>query len=334
MIEKEDIILRFECWLETPFHSTEKKYKNLLKCSPYILGSTIRGQLLSNIITRHCAEDKIKSLALLKNETEILEFHSRCELNCPVKEFIWRNKWALFISFGEFKNLKYRSVTRTSISRDSKAASEGNLVNIEQIEDGCDFSFEIISCNDESIVRELKLSIENIGKEFGIGKYKKVGMGRYSIKEVTVKKVKDMIEEKISEFKTYSEKTRLTFKTPFILHHNGSPLDLEQNQFASLFSEMLLKRNKELSEFFNLNFGFQPILIENIRTFIIPDYINRYSLEESAKKNRLIARSGSFFEFSSQNNNDTRPIQLALSSLFGVGEWADVGFGRFTIKAE
>jgi CRISPR/Cas system CSM-associated protein Csm3 (group 7 of RAMP superfamily) len=332
MNEREGIILRFECCLETPFHSTEKRYKNLLKSAPYILGSALRGELLGNMIIKYCAEEEIRSLSSLKEEAKVIEYHSKCELSCLIKELLWNNKWGIFVSFGEFENPEYRPITRIALNRDSRTSSEGSIVNLEQIEAGCNFSFEIVLHNDKKMVGEVKLLFENIGRYFGIGRYKNVGMGRFSIKDIAVKKVKDIMNEKIAEFRAYGKKNRLTFTTPFLLHHNGAPLDLDQNQFASLFSQMLSNRSKELSEFLNLDLDIKPIPIDFIRTYIIPDYVSRYSLEESMKKNRLVAKVGSSFELYLSKENDSLHTQLILCSMFGVGEWADVGFGRFSVE--
>ncbi len=333
MSERESIILDFDCCLDTPFHSTEKKYKNLLKCAPYILGSSIRGELLNYLIIKNCTANKIRTLSTLKKEAEIIEFHSKCEIQCIVKKILWNEKWGMLVSFGQFESPQFRAITRIAISRESRASSEGGIVNIEQIKDGCNFSVEIVLCNEEQLIEDVKSSFRDIGKYFGIGKYKNVAMGRFSVKDMEIKKVKDILNEKIIEFRKYKKKQRLTFITPFLLHHNsGLPIDLDQNQFASLFSQMLSNRSRELSEFFNLNLNIEPAVINSIRTYIIPDYFSRYSLEESAKKNRLVAKAGSYFDCYFDDSNESLPIQLAVCSLFGIGEWADVGFGRFSIE--
>ncbi|MEO0294272.1 MAG: hypothetical protein ABIN61_08665 [candidate division WOR-3 bacterium] len=333
MSEREGIILHFDCCLDTPFHSTEKKYKNLLKCSPYILGSSIRGELLNYLIIKNCTANNIRTLSALKKESDIIEFHSKCEIQCIVKKFLWNEKWGILLSFGQFERPQFRAITRIAISRESRASSGGGIVNIEQIRDGCNFSVEIVLCNDEQIIDDVKSAFKVIGLYFGIGKYKNVAMGRFSIKNMSIKKVKDVLNEKITEFRQYEKKQRLTFITPFLLHNNsGLPIDLDQNQFAALFSKMLLNRSKELSEFFNLNLNVEPTVIDSIRTYIIPDYVSRYSLEESTKKNRLVAKAGSYFDCYFGDSNQSLPTQLALCSLFGVGEWADIGFGRFSIE--
>jgi len=332
MKKGEGVILGFKCRLETPFHSTEKRYKNLLKCAPYIFGSALRGELLSDMIIKNCKEEKITSLSFLEEEAKVLEYHSKCELSCAIKKVLCENRWNIIVSFGKFETLRPRSITRIALSRDSRTSSEGTIINIEQIEAGCNFSFEVVLHNDNEIIDEVKSSFENIGQYLGIGRYKNVGMGRFSIKDIVEKKVKDVMDEKIAQFGTSGRKYCLVFTTPFLLHHTNGPLDLDQNRFALLFSQMLLNRSKELSEFFDLKLEVKHIPIECIRTYIIPDYISRYSLEESKKKNRLVAKAGSSFEVYFQNSNDSLTVQLVLCSLFGMGEWADVGFGRFSVE--
>ena len=47
---RDGTVFSLNCTLNSPFHTTQREYRNLLKCAPYIAGTTFRGAILKALI--------------------------------------------------------------------------------------------------------------------------------------------------------------------------------------------------------------------------------------------------------------------------------------------
>ncbi|HID27187.1 MAG TPA: hypothetical protein EYP22_05085 [Methanosarcinales archaeon] len=331
MIElKEGKIIEFECELISPFHSTFREHRNLLRCAPYILGSTFRGSLAKYFIQQNCSEEKIEKLKRMEDIKNIRQFHLICKGKCPVKYF-FTNQTQLLFSFGNFAEPNYIFPTRISLNRNDRSATEGVLVNLEAIATNTKFKFQIILLEDAlEIENEVKRAVEYIGLYVGIGRFKSIGFGRFkvnAIKEYTLNNFFKQVSKNYN-FKEGIEKIKLKLKTPLVLDFYSKPSDLKL--LGKIFSEMLYTRTIELSrEIYKESIEKHEIkrVIAQIKT----EFVSRFSLETNTRENRLVAWVDSAFQLETSEITDNFKFQLLLCSMFGIGEWSDWGFGRFDI---
>ena len=312
--------VQFHCVLTSPFHTTQRKYQNLLKCAPYILGTTFRGAILGYLIEKHCTRTKIDQLKRIKDRNQIDEFHSNCERDCLVKEFFKRKNDIQF-SFGMFEKEKYTQTTRISLSRESRTASEGALANLECIRDGTGFAFEVILFEDfVDYTEEIREAVEFTGKYSGVGSFKSVGFGKYVVEDVTVMDLGDFLEN--VEFESLGELVEIQFNTPLVFRMEN----LDEGLIAQMISEYLCERHCEITQ------DPKPakISLEDLSFRVKPEFVHRYSLETSRKENRLVMDKDSTLRFDVKDMDSNALIQFGIGSRFGIGEWRNSGFGRFS----
>jgi len=316
---KPAVSIKFQCVCTSPFHTTQQKYQNLLKCAPYILGTTIRGSILGFLIQKYCTDKKIVELKKMQDSESIVRFHRECERECIVKE-IYQNLDDISYSFGKFQKKQSMTVTRISLDRDNKISSEGSIVNVECIKEGSEFHFEIILFkNMMAIKNEIEEAVEYIGKYLGIGKFKSIGFGRFNVINV--------ISEDLTHFLEYDSYNSIdlnlisVFKTPFIFNIKS----MDENVLIEEISNLIFERYCEIAQ----EKVDGKIEIKNLIVEMKPEFIHRYSLEKSKIENRLVMEAGSIFRY--QIDNDKIERQIMIASRFGIGEWRNCGFGRFNV---
>lgn len=313
------VAVHFHCELESPFHTTQRKYQNLLKCAPYILGTTFRGAILGYLIEKHCTKTKIDQLKKFTDKNRIDEFHKSCEQGCLVREFFKRESDIQF-SFGTFGKEKYLQTTRISLRREHRTVSEGALANIECIREGTEFAFEVIFFDDlVDYVDEVREAVEFTGKYSGIGSFKSIGFGKYAVKDMTEEDLADFLEN--SEFESIVNPVEIQFDTPLVFRMEN----LDEGLIAQMISEYLQERYCEITQ--DSKSGY--INLKDLSFRVKPEFIHRYSLEISQKMNRLVMDTGSRIRFDIGGADDEGSAQFRVGSRFGIGEWSNYGFGRF-----
>ncbi len=325
--------LKFECELTSSFHTTQRPYANLLKCAPFILGSTLRGSILKYLIEQNCAVKDIEKLRALNDSTEIARFHSLCQVDCPVKLFFSNPKKPLAIfSFGHFFDLNksYSAVTRIALTRDNRAASEGKLANVECIVPNTNFEFRITLFEDAlDIIKAIKKTVEYVGQYVGVGRFKSVGFGRFKVKNVSERDVSEIINDKLNRVELKRE-LKIIFTTPLIFDNGSKPLGIEEEDLKSMLSTLLLQRVQEI--LLNSPVNLTPLGITDMSARINPEFVRRWSLECSKPENHLVAWQGSEFCFKTTLDDNTE-LQLIIASTFGIGEWRDIGYGEFQVES-
>jgi len=313
------VAVHFHCELESPFHTTQRKYQNLLKCAPYILGTTFRGAILGYLIEKHCTMIKIDELKEIGSKNLIDEFHRNCERECLAKEFFKRENDIQF-SFGMFEKKKYLQTTRISLRREFRTASEGALANVECIRGGTGFTFEVILFEDlMDYIEEIREAVEFAGKYSGIGSFKSVGFGKYAVEDMKVEDLGDFLES--VEYESPGNLVEIQFDTPLVFRMEN----LDEGRIAQMISEYLQERYCEITQ--QSEFG--QINLEDLSFRVKPEFIHRYSLETSQKVNRLVMDTGSRLRFDVKDMDSVASAQFRIGSRFGIGEWRNCGFGRF-----
>lgn len=317
---RNSIAVDFHCTLTSPFHTTQRKYQNLLKCAPYILGTTLRGAILGYLIENHCDKAKIEQLKRIVTREKIAEFHRTCEQHCPIKEFFQKDTDIQF-SFGNFrKEIEYTQTTRIALRREFRTASEGAIVNVECIQGGTGFDFEVILFeNLMEYKKEIREAVEFAGRYKGIGCFKSVGFGRYTVNEV--KEIDLSAFPETVDWKNTKNPVKIYFDTPLVFRIDR----LDEELIAETISLHLLERCQEVVQ--------QPELrqleLKDLSFHVRPEFVHRYSLEVNQRENKLVLDAGSMLKFDVKNLDDNALFQFEIGSRFGVGEWRNYGFGKF-----
>ncbi len=323
--------ITFECELVSSFHTTQRAYANLLKCAPFIPGSTLRGNILKHLIEQNCTVEYIEKLKALNDTSEISHFHDTCKLNCPVKLFFSSSKKPpVIFSFGNFLNIErnFSSVTRIALTRNNRAASKGKLANVECITPSSNFEFRITLFDEAlEVINIVKRGIGYIGQYMGIGRFKSVGFGRFIVKNISERDVSDIIDAEVHQRELVNE-VRIKFTSPLVFSNGPKPFSIEEEDLQSTLSALLHQRAHEiLMDSQNL----KRIRITNISARINPEFVRRWSLECSKPENRLVAWQGSEFHFKTAPTDDTN-LQLSIASIYGIGDWRDMGYGEFKVE--
>lgn len=316
---KNAVAVKFRCTLTSPFHTTQRRYQNLLKCAPYILGTTFRGSILGFLIKKHCTNTKINQLKRVNDKDQIDEFHRDCEQKCLVKE-LFRREGDIQFSFGTFEHERYLQTTRIALTREHKTAAKGAIINVECVREGSEFIFEVILAEDlVENKEEIKEAVEFAGEYAGIGSFKSVGFGKYEVKDVTEEDLESFLE--INEFEDLGNIVEIKFDTPLVFRMDS----LDEVLIAEMISEYLQKRYCEIMQ----QSKAEKISLRDLSFRVKPEFVHRYSLELSQKVNRLVLDKGSRIRFDIGGTDDEVSAQFGVGSRFGIGEWSNYGFGRF-----
>jgi hypothetical protein len=324
--------LRFRCRTTSPFNTSRQEYANLIKCAPFILGSTIRGALLRYLIETHCPAERIAHLATLRESAAISTYHRDCKRDCVVKPFFVSQSLISF-SFGHFAGDEkiYGALTRIAIERRYGSVAEGAIVNVEVIKPGVEFDFEITLLGKTMVLtNEVKSAIEAVGTLYGLGRLRSIGLGRFAVERVEALPWADVVEKRIGEWMRIDMAPRLTveFVTPYVLSAGEGPP-------PSFTREALARRVRdEIQDAVSTVTG-EPadeLPLSGVDMTLKPEYISRFSYERGVRENRLVAWTGSSLTL----HFDSQPLELqeylAIASLIGLGEWREWGYGRFRAR--
>lgn len=315
------ISIAFQCSLLSPFHTTQREYQNLLTCAPYVLGTTIRGAVLGYLIQKHCTGKKISQLEKTTDPDCILQIHKSCGESCPLSQFFEESTPNILFSFGEFHRPEYLSRTRIALRRDFRNASEGAIANVECIQEGSEFSFEVVLFDSlMDLEEEIAEAVRFTGEYLGIGRFKSVGLGRFRIEE----RRKEGVETLLERTKVPDSEIKLVFRTPLVFGMRK----MDYRVMAEQISDSFLQRFREISD--RDNDG--KVEIAELDIEMKPEFIHRHSFERSQVENRLVMDAGSKIRCVLPTIGRQHVIQLKIASRFGIGDWRNCGFGRFHVK--
>lgn len=320
--------ITFYCRALSPFHTSRQEYANLIKCAPFILGSTFRGLVLESMILQNrCPYTNLLEKARVKEE--VAKIHLQCEKSCPVQPFFKKPAEAFF-SFGNFKEqILYESRTRIAIERNCNSASEGAIVTIESVPAGSEFEFSIILIKEclssiNAVIDAVSLST----RTNALGRLRSVGYGRFEVQTHQIIPFIEAVKDNKKNFgSAFSENDiEISFVTPLIIS-DGKRMFFSLSDNEKLSRELRDIIDASVSLVIDENYINPELTITDIR--IKPEYVGRFSFETEQRENRLVAWKDSSLRLTFHNSRDLVSEMLAISSVLGIGEWNELGFGRF-----
>lgn len=332
---KDGLALVFLCRTKSLFHTNHREYTSLLKCAPYILGTTIRGALLRHMIQQQDCPH-FDELQKKQPKASHASIHQNCELDCPVKPF-FQEPTKVWFTFGTFKEpveFLYKSITRISLDRNSRSVAEGGIVNIEAINSGTDFSFAIILFDEcKKYLDLVQDCVNNFVAAEGLGRGRSYGMGKFKVTRI-------LKPQSLEQFlarshspeppKIRDHSLELEAVTPLVVG-DGKILhvSVDRQQVGQWFSEEV---NQALARV--LDDQTPPWRCEAIDLQVNPDFISRFSHEMGLRENRYVFMEGSRLKLNGipADSDSLSLLELALN--VGIGEWATLGFGRLKWLAE
>ena len=297
-------VIAFNCRLVSPLHTAGERYSNVQTCAPYVLGSTLRGAMLSHIVRRLCPAEHFESL-LCDNPG----YHAQCPGPCGAKPLF--DSARTRFSFGRFPDDRppraFRS--RVAIDRERWSVAEGALLQFEVIppseRDGKPTCFEFQVEVPDDVPAALVREAVTWAGEAGIGAFRNEGYGRFTV------------EDTPAGFTAAPQQAlpagryRLEVETPYVLP--GLP-----------FGEAALRGDLDslLGDAWSAN-HLEEVRVEDANL----GYVGRWCYEDGRRHTRAVALPGSVLSIGVKSDIDG---SQATRILRGLGEWADVGFGRFT----
>lgn len=322
--------LRFHCRLISPFHTTRQEYASLWKCAPFISGSTLRGALLSHLITTTYPPEALAELAALSDPAAVKTFHQQFEGAAPVRPF-FADPPGAWVSFGLFRGeaeRELRGLTRIALEREHASVAAGAIVNVELIGPGSEeeptrFDFEILLPGDDgTLAGQLERATWQIAEVGSLGGLRSIGLGRFAVEEVERLDLWERVTERENELQlSNGPKVTLEFTTPYVL---AEGLPDTQRLSARLGEQWQAALNRA-----GYRSDDEPIVIRHIEAQLRPEFVGRWHYEQGTRDNRLAAWAGSRVVVELERLPFDWRDQLTMASLFGLGEWSEVGFGRF-----
>jgi len=302
--------LRFYCRLTSPFHTTRQGYANLYKCAPFILGSTLRGALLTHLITSHYDDAAIRTGAF-QREGVAAPFFADPPRAC--------------FSFGRFPDDVERQMeahTRIAIEREHGSAASGALLSVEAVAAGASFTFDVLLPDDDgTLARLVEEGVRRMAGTTGLGGLRSVGLGQFAVENAESRPLADHLADLRAGLPAAGP-LRLTFTTPYVLADGRSAWDGRPEALAERVNGELAAAARGRVE---------PPVVARVDAALRPDFIGRWSYELGARENRLVAWPGSELTLHLAAPGD-RWDALALALAFGLGDWSAWGFGRFVVQ--
>lgn len=338
---------KFPCHLISPFHSAAERYSNVHTCAPYILGSTLRGAVLSQVIKHYCTEEHFEHL---KKEGNNPSYHTKsCPAPCGLRDLFDPNK--TWFSFGEFsltqlyrrndgkepdKRVYFR--TRIAIDRETWSVAKRALLQFEirpanrnELNNGSRFSFTIDLPEELTSGEPWTKICEAIkwAGFFGIGAFRNQGFGRFDVgkpEPITPEPVKELPPDEY----IFVAVTPYTLADPFkaTRPHPDCASPLQEN----IEKAMQLPFGKErflIDADQALGPGWSNEHIEDVQILEASlGYVGRFCLEDDTRHTRAVAREGSALLVKVKQ---AIPSDQVARLLGGIGEWNHFGFGRWRI---
>jgi hypothetical protein len=302
-------LITFKCRLVSPLHTAAERYSNVQTCAPYLLGSTLRGAMLGQIIRRRCPAEHFHQLM-----GDNPGYHAKCPGPCGARPLFDPTRTRF--SFGRFPrdNPPRAFRSRVAIDRERGSVARGALLQFEIIplseRDGrptC-FDFEVEVPDD--VPAELVREAVTWAGEAGVGAFRNQGFGRFIVEGTPA------IAEPAADGARPPGTYLLTCDTPYVLPP-GLP-----------FGETSLRGDFDArlgAGWSNHHLG--PVKVKEANL----GYVGRwcYESDEAERQTRAVALPGSLLSVAV--TSEITPEDAA-RMLRGIGQWAEFGFGRFTIN--
>lgn len=326
---KEGIALKFSCHTVSPFHTTRQEYSNLVKCAPFILGSTLRGAILTALIEREVCPHVDKAKAA-EDPARLGELHRACENPaCPITPFFPAPDAAPFVwfSFGKFDAAEparlYRAATRIGLERATGSVAAGAIVTIESIAPDTPFTFSVTLFGDAMrLADDIEWAVQTAADTQGLGRFRSIGYGQFRMNQ-PAERIR-FAERVDGESTAWSAALAVhaKFATPYIIGvGDGKVVALDRKEFPSHIQSQAEKVLRAIGVD-------TPLPVVDAMLTLTPEYVSRFSYEAGGPQHRLAAWEGSALTLSLARSDAETPRALAALSLLGLGEWRECGFGR------
>jgi hypothetical protein len=311
------LILAFRCVTRSAFHTSRQEYANLIKCAPFILGTTLRGAVLGDLVRTHCSPGALAQLEGLAEPAAIAAVHTACPDDCPARYF-YQAPPAVCFSFGVFDEQPALARTRIALERQHASVAEGALFSVEAVAPGTPFTFEIVLRGAALRHRgAIEAAVGRVGEWWGIGRLRSIGFGLFDVSGLTATSE----AERLAAVPVKSSVGPLTleFETPYILGTGDGPADVS----AAALKERLS------AEFSALAGG--PLTLAQADARLELDFVGRFSYERGLRENYLVAWPGSQVALTADRSQPGWTAAMAQGILGGIGVLREVGFGRFRL---
>jgi hypothetical protein len=307
--------LRFVCRLRSPFHTTRQEYAGLWKCAPFILGSTLRGALLTHLITTHYDDADIQA-GTFQRQGLVAPFFA-----CPPR---------VYFSFGRFPDgveRRMQAHTRIAIERAHGSVAEGALLSVEAVPAGTPFEFDVLlpGQGHAGLAALVARGLRHMAQTTSLGGLRSIGMGQFSVEDVQAGPLSAHVERLGDALWTLDGGALdLTFVTPYVLSSSQAPWNHDAQALARRLEAELA------ATVHALGLEATPPRIARVDAALRPDFMSRWSYEQGGRENRLVAWGGSRLTLHLHEPGDLYTV-FPLALAFGLGEWAEWGLGRFEV---
>lgn len=328
------IVLHFRGRTTSPFHSTRQEFANLIKCSPYILGSTIRGALLKRLIERGLCPH-LDLVRVPHTDAELAEIHRDCALHSffPAANDL-PSAW---FSFGHFRRgdgtelsaeelaSRYRSHTRIALERASSSVSEGAIATLESIAPDTPFAFDIVLFGDARAHADALIDAAHAtGEGEGWGRFRSIGFGQFVIERAERESFEEWIERARWMVEAGTSEVTFEFVTPYVLSRGDNQLPSFDSTLAAL------RVRDEIAAVVQTVGGSEFTgVLDRADLTIRPEFISLFSYERGMRQNSLVSLEGSWVVVRFTGDTDEIARALTWASVLGIGVWNERGFGRF-----
>ena len=301
--------VQVKCQLTGAFHTRRQGYANLWKCAPFVLGSTLRGALLTALITSTYDD------AAIQNEDY--------KTQGPAAPFFATPPRAYF-TFGRFpKDVEARmeSHARITLERGNQSVAEGALLSVEAVKAGTAFEFDVLLPGDDgTLARTVLDTVARMSGMISLGSLRSLGMGQFKVEHKTTAALETYLQQ--FHAPPVDKPWDIHWTTPYVLAAGETPWTGEATVLAQQLSTQLREQMQTLAA------DIRPPTFKRVDTRIKLDFVGRWSFENGARENRLVAWPGSIFTLQVDDPGDWEAA-LQLAQAFGWGAWASWGFGRW-----
>jgi|GEM_PF-1249147 hypothetical protein len=328
------IVLHFRGVTKSPFHSTRQEYANLIKCAPYILGSTIRGALLKRLLERGVCPH-VDALNGSYDDAQLAEIHRECALHpfFPTQDEL-PSAW---FSFGQFTDGagvalsaeqmagRYLARTRIALQRETRSVAAGAIVTLEMIAPETPFTFDIVLFDAaHQWADALVEAARDTGRGEGWGRFRSIGLGQFEIEKVQRVEFEDWLAETPWALNE-EDSSAFTFEfvTPYVLSRG----EMVMPSFDA--RQMAERLNRQVSHVLRA-VGETETLVEfsEVALTIRPEFISLYSYERGLRRNSLVTLERSWVQARAHDAAQAARA-LMIAGRVGIGEWNTRGFGCF-----
>jgi len=283
-------------------------YNNLYVSAPYILGSTLRGVILSAVIHRLCPPQDFASL-----QQNNPGHHAACAGGCGAKPLFDTTQTRFTFGFFEANDSApspRAERSKVAIARNTNSVAEGALLALDIIPAGSKFTFDL-RFPAEIAQRLIDEAVAFAGEFLGVGRFRKQGFGRFEVEEV-----RDWTPR--SQPAPDGPELQLRFRTPYVV---GQKLSDLPERLASDLSQALGEDRLVT------HLGTNPEQSITV-THVEPGYIGRWCYEDGQRHTRAVCLPDTTVRFKVQKPFLPGDIE---ELGWGIGEWSDCGFGALEV---